>query len=507
MKEKILFFIDGWFLNFGLATFLQKKYDADFYAIFNFEDKAKQFFQNQNLIKFRNIWFFLDNISKNPIEPDIKYISEIEKKYKIDLWKIVYSDPDFYKYNKFHKFDSKEILYLIEQECKFFEKVLDEIKPNFLSIYLTSVHYQELLSLICKARGIHLLILGPARFAGRMLISQEGLMIDKMNEKMKNAPASNYNQTETQNYFKKFDSAQQVKTYTTKAFENNKMARYNAVVKFFISSRNKNYNKRYYNFGRTRFKVLQIKISNFLNRRMRKNFIDGHLIKKIPKSKYVYFPLQSEPERVILLNAQFYTNQLSIIENIAKSLPAEYHLLVKEHPAMRVLGPWRPIFVYKEILELPNVILAHPDVNNETAIKNSDLVITIAGTTGQEAAFYGKPVITFTEQLYTSLPSVKVLKNLEDLPELIKRSLETKVNFDDLGKFIDIVDENTFPLDNIGMTTDFAYRFGFKGPIMDAELSSSEIKKYLNDYEKQFELLSEEHLKKINEFKRNIEQK
>ena len=50
MKDKILFFIDSWFLNFGMAELLQKRTDMDFYAIIDFEDKAKKFFQEQNLV-------------------------------------------------------------------------------------------------------------------------------------------------------------------------------------------------------------------------------------------------------------------------------------------------------------------------------------------------------------------------------------------------------------------------------------------------------------------------
>ena len=51
-KDKILFFTDSWFLNFGVAKLLQEKYDCDLYAIINLEDKAKKFFQNQQLVKY-----------------------------------------------------------------------------------------------------------------------------------------------------------------------------------------------------------------------------------------------------------------------------------------------------------------------------------------------------------------------------------------------------------------------------------------------------------------------
>lgn len=506
MKDKILFFVDGWFLNFGMAELLQKKTDMDFYAIINFEDKSKKFFQEQEIVSFKKIWFFQDEILKNKIKSDHSYLKNIENKYGINLWKLIYSDLYFTHYNKFYKFSYTEILSILEQECKFFERILDEIKPNFLSIYLTSVHFQELLCELCKARNIELLILGPSRFGSRMLISKEGLMIDDVDKKMKNTISPQRNYDELLNYLKKFDSSDQVKSYTTKAFEQNTLLRYKAIIKFFICFRDKNFKKRYYNFGKSKFKVFNMKISNRINKKIRNNFINKHLVKSITHSKYIYFPLQTEPERVILLNAAFYTNQISIIENIAKSIPMGYKLLVKEHPGMKVVGPWRPISFYKQIMDLPNVILLHYSVSNEIAMKNSDLVITIAGTSGQEALFHKKPVLTFTNQIYSCIPSSKIIENLEDLPNLIKESINIKVNSDDLNKFVNIIEENTFQLDYIAMTTDFAYRFGFKGPIMDAELLPSKIEKYLNDYKEQFEILSEEHLKKINEYKRNVEQ-
>ncbi len=499
MKNRILFFIDSWFLNFGMAELLQKKTDMDFYAIIDFEDKAKKFFQEQNIVSFKKTWFFQDEILKNKKQSDYSYLENIEKKYGIDLWKIIYSDPHFSHHNKFYKFSQNEIISLIEIECKFFEQILDEIKPNFLSIYLSSLHFQELLCQLCKARNIKLLILSPSRVGSKMMISSEGLIIDNIDEKMKNTVSTQRNSEELLNYLKKFAPKEQVKSYVTKAFEENTLIRYKAVLKFFISVRDKNFKKRYYNFGKSKLKVFNVKFSNRIKKKKRNNFINKHLVKKIITSKYIYFPLQTEPERVILINAPFHTNQISIIQNIAKSIPIGYKLLVKEHPAMKVVGPWRPISFYKQIMDLPNVILLHPSVSNEISMKSSDLVVTIAGTTGLEALFHEKPLLTFTKLIYSCIPSSKIVENLDDLPNLIKESIKTKVNLDDLNKFVNIIEKNTFQIDYIDMTTNFAYRFGFKGPIMDAELPTSEIKKFLKDYENEFKILTEEHLKKIEE--------
>ena len=48
--------------------------------------------------------------------------------------------------NPFYKFKKDEILNILERDCKFFESVLDEIKPEFLIIKVTDFHI--ILSLI-----------------------------------------------------------------------------------------------------------------------------------------------------------------------------------------------------------------------------------------------------------------------------------------------------------------------------------------------------------------------
>ena len=68
-------------------------------------------------------------------------------------------------------------------------------------------------------------------------------------------------------------------------------------------------------------------------RDIRKKFLDKYSLNNIPSDeKYVYFPLQFEPERTILISAPYYTNQLELIKNIARSIPVDYFLYVKEHP-------------------------------------------------------------------------------------------------------------------------------------------------------------------------------
>ena len=58
MKDKIIFWLDSNLTQYTLAYFLQKKLDADFYAIIDVTNKPRIFYENQHLVNFKKIWFF-----------------------------------------------------------------------------------------------------------------------------------------------------------------------------------------------------------------------------------------------------------------------------------------------------------------------------------------------------------------------------------------------------------------------------------------------------------------
>lgn len=150
--------------------------------------------------------------------------------------------------------------------------------------------------------------------------------------------------------------------------------------------------------------------------------------------KFVFFPLQTEPESSLNLWAPFKTNQLEVIRQISKSLPIDYKLYVKEHPLM---VQYRPRTFYKEIKKNLNVSLIDPSVHGAELAERADLLITITGTLGLEAIFLKKPVIVLGNIWYDALSFVKRCKAMEDLPYLIKEQLEHPVyNEEELLQFI-----------------------------------------------------------------------
>ena len=92
--------------------------------------------------------------------------------------------------------------------------------------------------------------------------------------------------------------------------------------------------------------------------------MEEHTIRSVESSKpFVYFPLHSEPEKALLLDAPYYSNQVDVIYNIAKSLPVGFTLLVKDHIVPKILG--RSVTFYEQIINLPNVKLLHPTVERD----------------------------------------------------------------------------------------------------------------------------------------------
>ena len=120
-----------------------------------------------------------------------------------------------------------------------------------------------------------------------------------------------------------------------------------------------------------------------------------------PEEKYVYFPLHVQPEMSTMTFAPFYLDQLSILENLSKSLPTGYRLLVKEHPSM--LGRRKGSY-YERIRSLPNAILVSPFVDSFKITNNAEMIFTITGTVGLEGLIMKKPVIVLGSTFYRFCP-------------------------------------------------------------------------------------------------------
>jgi len=494
MKKRLLFWSNIFLLHFSLAYYLQQKIDADFYAVIDTPNKPKKMFQNQNLVDFQKSWYFHDHIKRTTTKPDLKYLSNFEKKYQIDLWKIAINERHFYRFNRFYKFTSEEILKFLEQECKLFEQILDETKPDYFLTYDPPFHHQKLLLDMCKVKNIKVLCMYFTRVGGTSIIAEDGGTLDLP----QNLDSVKIKEDE-------FSEKMGSKSYSvlTNDYKNKRGAsisdKFNALLDYILFSDSKNTQTNFTYYGRNKLKVILDTLQISFQRKIGSKFLENNAYKEIDLNvPFTYFPLNIEEELSMLHYSPFFTNQIEVIRHIAKVIPIDQKLYVKEHPFAEFRG-WHKIDEYKEIMEIPNVRLIHPSFSSKELIKNSRLVVTIRGTASFDAISEKKPSLVFGDVPFSIIPSVYKVNNLTELPDLINSALNTKINPDDLQKYLKLIKNKSINFDMMDFEVKRNNQFYSGNTLSDVEISEKDTKQFLEENKKYFESLVNAHLTKINE--------
>ena len=494
-NKKLLFWISVDSLFLFIAHVFNNKTNHELYSIFDIPDKTKKFFDTQTLVDFKKHWFFHDQIKKNK-KPDLEYLSNIEKKYEIDLWKLCVNERFFYRFNRFYKFSRDQILSILEQECKFFEKILDEINPECLVMLDPPVHHSKLLHDMASRRGVRTLSMYTSRIGPTSIVHTDHMFnFEKLYLEAKGS-ITNFDtlrqKWNTANYTDTIKRLIDIKE------DDSKIKQIDMLMDYLFNSSSSNKETHYTYYGRSKSRVLRDAIKITTRKKSRKHFIDKNLIKEPDvNSKFVYFPLSDEEEGQILHYSSFHTNQIESVRHIAKSIPIDYKLFVKEHPARGIRG-WRTIEEYNELLDVPNVVLLHPSVNQQKLFENCSLVVTLRGTAGLEAAFYEKPTIVFGDIFYSVLPSVYQVKHLSNLPELIRSALNSKVNPIDVDRFFDLVTANSVKFNELDYYSLLYTEFFHGGKLVDTEISEEKMKIFFKKNSEYLTIIADEFIKKSN---------
>jgi Capsule polysaccharide biosynthesis protein len=139
-----------------------------------------------------------------------------------------------------------------------------------------------------------------------------------------------------------------------------------------------------------------------------------------PAARYAFFGLHTQPEASIDVFAHFFSNQMRVIELLARSLPPTHALLVKLHKSD--VPNYSPEYVAR-LSSFPGVQVVAPHASALEFIRGADLVFGIQGTIGLEAALLGKPVVMFGDSPVKVFPSVSTFGRTIDLPRLVRAKL------------------------------------------------------------------------------------
>ena len=162
-------------------------------------------------------------------------------------------------------------------------------------------------------------------------------------------------------------------------------------------------------------------IKMYLDRRI--NMLMFNIYKpwrKPSNSPFCIYALHTQPESSIDVAGSYFSDQMGLIQFIARSLPPTHELYVKIHPT-DIDG--KKLEFYEMIQAIPGVRLIHNDLDSRTLINRCDIIFALTGTIGYEGGLMGKNVITFAKNYYNELPTVSYCESPPQLPEIIRKIL------------------------------------------------------------------------------------
>jgi hypothetical protein len=146
--------------------------------------------------------------------------------------------------------------------------------------------------------------------------------------------------------------------------------------------------------------IFKLSLSKFWHMQLEMRRKPQTLENLVGDAKFIYFPLQVDPEMTTMVMADKLTDQMAMIEFISKQMPAGWKLVVKDHVPM--IGR-RPSYFMKRVKQMPDVCVVSPFEDNFKCMKQASLTITLTGTAGWENMVLGKVPVILGNQHYLNL--------------------------------------------------------------------------------------------------------
>jgi hypothetical protein len=136
---------------------------------------------------------------------------------------------------------------------------------------------------------------------------------------------------------------------------------------------------------------------------------------------FVFLPIHAGFDAQISIRAPQWENQLALVDHVAASLPYGYELAIKEHPFEVGALPFPALQAL--LRRRPEIRLLDPGIHAHAVLRRCAAVATINSTTGFEALFYGRPVVTYGFGPYRGLGLTRDVENPYDSPRLLLEAL------------------------------------------------------------------------------------
>ncbi len=465
---KVCFFLQRRFVLLGhsMAFHINKHYDdVQFCAFVSMRDSL-EFLKKQKDVVYTGLLLEEDIHKKlNDEKIDFDYLRSIEKEYGIpNLWPYLYIDRVVmssqlireYPHNK-ALLSHKEMLQRLQITAKEIIAFLDREKPDVLFFSVIGSVGSDILYRIAQKRGIQTIMIDVARVNNRVVLTETHKRFTWVKKRFDELQAGEISQktSEAKQILEDFRNAPSIFERAADPTHRDQTSR--ATHLFFLKPAHL-----FWSIG-WHIKTLIKDFKKLHNHDYTDAFIWWLVWDKIkkkvrgirgytdlyspvdPKQRFAYFPLHYDPEMATMLYAPYYADQIPLIKAIARSLPIDMMLYVKDHPPM--VGS-RTRAYYKELLKVPNIRLINPRIRGLDLVQKTALTLTITGTGGWESILFKKPIITFGDVYYNDVPGVKRCYGFEELPYLVKEQLETwKHDENSLLNYYTALYEDSIPLD------------------------------------------------------------
>ena len=447
IMTKYLINLDG-YLRESLSNALSSFNEKIDYSFFCATKKDKLFllrdFPKSNVYCWEE---FVANNSANKIE--INEISRVEKEIGIPLMQV---NASMVNYAQFYKTTS------LDQETRnfvdlkrsylnflFYSEILKKELPDVILHEHAGGAGSEVLERLSDKKKIKYYIFCTRFFENRFLLMDiKGSKFEALDNFYAKCSPSKKELKAVHNIFLKIEKnispAEVVHIKNVNKKKNNKVSNYwNKLKDFNSRSLEQNYIlSKYppisdYILERIKSKFREFYVENMCSKTINQIMSDN------PNKKIVTYFLQSEPELIIYkLGGKVFSDQKTIIKNLAFNLPSDFILLVKEHKSQSINSRYRNLQFFKDITNLTNVRLVKSQEDPIKLINCSFAVANLSGTIGLEALIRNKPIILFGDVFYQNFQNILKIKHLEDLENIIEKIIIRKksMNQNDCLKFI-----------------------------------------------------------------------
>ena len=158
-------------------------------------------------------------------------------------------------------------------------------------------------------------------------------------------------------------------------------------------------------------------IKSYCNCLAFKSYYKSMALNKVDfNTKYIYFPLQMQPEMTTSTLGGIFTDQILALEKLSTIIPNDWLIYVKENP--KQLEGHRGKYFFERLKLLPKARYISKEINSFDLIDNCQFVSTITGTAGWEAIISNKVCLIFGQAWYQNFNGIIKWHNnltLEDI--------------------------------------------------------------------------------------------